>query len=452
MAQLDYACQQATGDTRPFGGLRVILAGDLFQLGPVRAGLCLSDAALEVSKSLYVGLLEDYNRLKRYKKDKISIPKPDDDRLRSGHPFHRGAELLTSAKWFHLNEQTRAKDDKQHTQTVERLGNGHSIRLAALEIYKKLSEEDIRQERWLRAPMITATNHERLLMTHHRSLQLAQFLGKKVVRWRSRVEKYNHPTAHEDVDDPAYFEYFLQSADAYLTANIFRKLGLVNALKVKMHSIVPADEEDLELLKKAEDGTLSGPICELSQPPAYINVEIPAESMELLPPATIRYLQTNNLQTADGAVVIPIAPFSGGNKKPVHVFPHDEPLDLKCDAWVLPHFPLEMAFAITVNKAEGQTFKEGVIVAISARANYNFSHAGFYVALSRVEDREDMRFLVSGMSEEQEREGLQYIEQLHPLPSIKALFDGFGGDWSPHNWQTKRYRSVNAVTSLARES
>ena len=451
IAQLDYGCRQATGiEDRPFGGLKVIFAGDLFQLGPVRAGLGLCDALLELSKRDHLRMVRDYNALQRYKKNKIDVIKPDDERFHPRHPFSEGASVFSEAKWFHLNEQTRAIDDPVHTKTVENLGTGGSLALSDLDIYQRLSQEDVKEEKWLRAPMITATNHERLLLTHKRSIELGKFLGKKVIRWRSNVIQSNSKTAHLETNDPAYFEYFLQSADAYLTANIHRKLGLVNALKVRMHSVVPADQFDKELLQKAENGTLEDDVCTLTNPPAYVNVEIPPATLRTLPRRAANYLAKNNLQVPGGGVVIPIATFTGGNRKPVQVFPLEQPLNLACDAWVLPHFPVEMAFAITVNKAEGQTLKDGVIVAISQRARFNFSHAALYVALSRVEKSVDMRLLVSGMTEEQKQDSLLYLEKLRPKPSVPALFTGYGGTWSESDWASNEYSSVNAVAHLTR--
>lgn len=48
-------------------------------------------------------------------------------------------------------------------------------------------------------------------------------------------------------------------------------------------------------------------------------------------------------------------------------------------------FPIKLAFAMTVHKAQGQTFdRVGVYLACSA-----FSHGQLYVALSRVKRREN---------------------------------------------------------------
>ena len=52
------------------------------------------------------------------------------------------------------------------------------------------------------------------------------------------------------------------------------------------------------------------------------------------------------------------------------------------------NFPLQPGYAITVDKAQGQTIKR-VILALSRRSNRlcQFDHASLYVALSRVKKR-----------------------------------------------------------------
>ena len=49
LAQLSWVCQQGTGNyEKPFGGIPAVLAGDLGQIGPVKAGLSLTEAAMKI--------------------------------------------------------------------------------------------------------------------------------------------------------------------------------------------------------------------------------------------------------------------------------------------------------------------------------------------------------------------------------------------------------------------
>ena len=56
--------------------------------------------------------------------------------------------------------------------------------------------------------------------------------------------------------------------------------------------------------------------------------------------------------------------------------------------WKRPQFPVQSAFAITINKAQGQTLKRvGVLLEDDV-----FTHEQLYVAASRVGDPEQLKF------------------------------------------------------------
>jgi hypothetical protein len=53
LAKFDKACQQALGNYVPFGGIPIILCGDLVQLEPVKAGLSLPAAIIEMCENVW---------------------------------------------------------------------------------------------------------------------------------------------------------------------------------------------------------------------------------------------------------------------------------------------------------------------------------------------------------------------------------------------------------------
>ena len=428
----------------------------------------MTDAVLEVSKHVHRNFVEDWNRTKHHKKDRVPILDEDDERLQPGHAFFKGAQIFSSAKWFELNEQVRAAEDEKHKETVLKQGKGESIALSDLEICPELSTKDLLEECWLRAPMIAATNHEKLLMTHHRCLQLSRFIDRPVIRWRSRVISCGTGEALWDETDPAHHECFLQSADACLTENVHKNLGLVNALKMRLHSLIPSTEEDCQTLLEAAKAGNGGRLFELQSPPKAVNVEVSLASLKKLPSRTKAALQQistvapnqprnarpcsaedgDTEQDSESFIVFPCGHCHVDPQKTMHVFPLEEPLNVCKDACVQHFFPIEMAFAIAVNKAEGQTLDDGVIVALSARGWFEFNHAGLHVGASRVKHRDKMRLLISGSTPAEKKRGLQHLEKLRPKPSIRAFFEGCGGEWKEDTWNTKEHCPLDALMWL----
>jgi hypothetical protein len=166
--------------------------------------------------------------------------------------------------------------------------------------------------------------------------------------------------------------------------------------------------------------------------------------LESLDDAVLRDLTRLSI-CGDGRIVIPIWPSNSQCRKEdsdsVGVFSLENPLDTRLDAHVEPHFPLESSLAITVNKSEGQTLDDGVILALSRRAFHNFTHAGLYVALTRVRERSDLRLFMAGA----DLDSLVYLEALKPSYSIGAFFRGYGRQWSLSDWLHNPFRHFSVT-------
>jgi hypothetical protein len=109
-------------------------------------------------------------------------------------------------------------------------------------------------------------------------------------------------------------------------------------------------------------------------------------------------------------------------------------------------FPLQAGFAITVDKAQGQTLDRVILVALSKREMrlVNFTYACFYVAMSRVRKRQHLRILLK--QEEnvvQEWMTLLYIHALRHEKSIHSFFLGFDKDRS--NWINDAWKAEKAI-------
>ena len=466
IANFEAGCRQATGINAPFGGIRVIFLGDLYQLGPVKAGMTLAQAVVQVSLHQHRNMVDAFNRGPRTNaasRKKIKLLPPDDKRLQPGHPFREGAMILRSARWFNFTKQERCHGDTAHTAFIVKLGTGGSITREDMQRYKHLSARDLEQEKWLRAPMISTMNHERLIYAHCRCLALAKYLDQPVIRWLANVRTKGPLDAVVGTDDPAYYEYFFASMKGYLSAGICKSLGLVNALGIRYHSIVPASMADRDKICAAcRRG--SSFLVTLDETPHCINVEIPPESLKDLPVGAADELRRISLNTDEDEsddeeekgvarlpsstkpkakkIIIPVIP-GASRSEPFRIFSLKEPLNRALDGKYRTHFPLEMNSVMTVNKAEGQTIIGGLILAVSKREKFDFRHNGVYVGMSRTESGDEVRLFLLGDTEWERQQSIEYLYKLQPDPAIKGLFAGFGGIPDPDNWTEREFSSVD---------
>ena len=70
----------------------------------------------------------------------------------------------------------------------------------------------------------------------------AKTFGKYVIRWPARHRKWEqapnskfHATVMQD--DGAFWEYYVQDADGFITDTVSKPLKMVNATRVRYHSL-----------------------------------------------------------------------------------------------------------------------------------------------------------------------------------------------------------------------
>ena len=457
IANFSATCQYVLDNhEQHFGGLHVLLIGDLSQMQPVKAGLSLTQAVSEVllndpNFELLISSLRNAGRsggLPPYhKKPRTQSSPPGCEKFCPDHPFSIGAKIMMDAKWFQMTQQIRASTDSAQRNLVSRFTSGEPIRPSDRAHIQELSQADLEKEEWLLAPMIVATNAERLLITYHRALSYARFRKFPVVRWlmklnstSSHEEQVNNP---EETPDPCAFEYFVQSALGYITEKINDSLGLVNAQSIVYHSLVPRSQSDWEkILASCNTHVVDIPVVTLDEEPQAIIVLIKNKVLATLSQEIQARLYRLSLSSSE--ILIPIAPTS--NNKYRNIISLDEPINAYRDLLAAPHFPLVMNFAMTVNKSEGQTLPR-VIIAMSKRPNFNFTYAGLNVGCTRVRHSADMRSFVCGESDGAKQITVAYIEKLKSDPSIEAYFAGFGS-FNPQTWTTREFDKHKAARKL----
>lgn len=104
---------------------------------------------------------------------------------------------------------------------------------------------------------------------------------------------------------------------------------------------------------------------------------------------------------------------------------------------VTARFPVELSFAITVNKAQGRTI-DNVILALSEKPTRisNMGLKELYVALSRVRKGSHIRLLLAGNNGFDMYNSILYVERLKRDAAVDAFFAGFhtADDWKTNNW------------------
>ena len=467
LAQLSHICQQALQNANePFGGIPVVLSGDFGQLGPVKAGDPLPKAVM----NLLLRHQESQSTKKpaRHRKGSLLQASKKNNEYEPDHPYTVGARLFQSAEFLEMTEQMRS-EDSEHTKVVEGMYYGKDVKLEPMiKIYKALHPSDFEEDPigWAEAPIIVRSNRERLSLTHDKAVHLAKLKNTVVIRWLTKHKHWAQKPAPEYQDqakrnDPCFFEYFVVEAPCYFNANVSKKLRLVNGLKTRYHSIVMKDEESNQWLQneiaEAQPGTvITLPFMDgvISVPAAVtVSVEVPAHKTKLL--KRFRHLFEEEVHDDDA----PAVPHQNHNNDKseqgsVHEGKEDPPLPpskflvpvtpqvgrdyLRCTVRggngyrasrikVRPRFPLEPGFAITVNKAQGQTMDK-VILALSYRplsAMMQFSYSGLYVALSRVRKSSDIRLLLPGNTHTEQFSGLLYLTDLKADPYHLSVIQGF---------------------------
>jgi len=466
LARKSALCKVISNDDRSFGGRRTNLYGDLTQLGPVKAGLSLTQAVLDIHASSFIRenivMPGRKNKVKRSQQPSQSIL-PRDTKHSKTHPYAIGVNLLTSARWFELNQQMRIKDDIAHQRIVEQLYHGLPVTQEDLKAtYKLLSSGDLTSVEWLEAAILVATNRERLTLIEERAKLFANYHGTHVIRWQREMKNWEQEPApafsSQAMDDPVCWEHFVPGAPGFLNQTVHKDLLMVNALQVRYHSI-RFDSDTQTLLEHQLLTTPLGDVIDMPRPPECVIVQ-------LLPPlghiqeAILDALHELSLERPkrdrNGDII------RRSNRILFPIFPHscswDQlPTVIRGGQCFLPSrarfrniFPLELAFSITVHKSQGRTL-DRVIVALSAcgvkKCQFEFSQ--LLVAMSRVTEGDHIRLLLTGKTEEDKWNSILYINQLKRDPSIAYFFCGFSRplsaspgdvnkDWCGDAWSANR--------------
>ena len=464
IARLDQVCQQVKNNyEEPFGGIPILLVGDFKQLPPVKAGLSLTQALFDLI-AVDMGHKSASRQGKGKKKQaepEIALPatnngiKLAEHKYGEIHPNRIGVKLLTQARWMELVKSERT-DDEEHDQNIQKLYGTNDMSVRDLEMYELLSKGDFahRDSPWLQASIICSTNRERYTLTHHAAKRFAAAKGRVVYRWMTGYSLWEGSPGEDApavYDDPCFYEYFVEGADGFITDKLNPDFCLVNATPVQYHSLCIEDAVDLANIQAALLHASPGYIITLSVPPVTVNVElfVHGKDRDMFDDYQREFLISRSICGRD-RVVIPIN--QGSNKVTERVVVHGG-ADFGCSRIkISQRFPLELAFAITVNKSQGRTIGY-VIIALSHNPaqGCNMGLQEIYVALSRVRDRGNIRLLLTGATPAEKRISLAYINTIRPDVTVDCFFAGFKNDGSKP-WTEVEWNRKVAYTKFLQES
>jgi hypothetical protein len=173
---VDLSLREFTGKDLPFGGFAVFFTGDYMQIKPVQ-GVSTPKAMMAMATTNAnsdSALLETYG---------------------VGSRNRAGCALLADFCCHKFETQQRAKNDAVHTAFINRMHSGESITMEDLQMYQLLSAKDMVSDDWRFAPIIVATNRERIDIITQQAPAFAKSQGIPVVRWPLAIKQWvNRPS------------------------------------------------------------------------------------------------------------------------------------------------------------------------------------------------------------------------------------------------------------------
>ena len=264
-------------------------------------------------------------------------------------------------------------------------------------------------------------------------------------------------------NDPAFWEIFVYGAPCYLSDTVSKNRKLCKGTRAKYYEIVLQDEEAYwefdEQAQKNNNGIIT-----LSRPPKAIELlfeskivisssediwdDITPEEESDSEDLDKDIKRTDNKCSNEDEPDSVIYPIQNSTKtlleKPIYVVPKSL-LIAPCRVTIKNFFPIHCGFAITVDKAQGQTF-DRVIVTLSERDHklMNFTYSCVYVGMSRVRESQHLRILLMDESNEVlQWHTLAYLSRLRKEESVDAFFAGFNKDRT--NWVYNKWNEEKAL-------
>ncbi len=392
LARIDLHLKAVFNGQYPFGGLDVILIGDMWQFPPVENAFqdraALYQAAVRVASG----------RTKR-------IP---------NKAYTEGAIQFMKFKMLILEGQERA--EQEYDDWLSKLrdkDNAQPIDSEWLKRLKILEAKDFQQNKgkidWTFTPTIVTGNYERREMIKHKMLQFGKKYEQPILTWICKMRNEHKLYTKPEPIIADYFkelrQYFVRGAEVVLTSRVhgLRKGTIGTYVGVAWED--PNDKLDWNILEP-------GQITEVKQPD-YIIIEIitdPKKKITKLIPVKTQIISFEDKRATRER--------RKRNKK-----------CKKAYRWMKQH-PTEITISKTYHKTQGGTY-ESIILSFNpctqpSKKIKNISITSLYVGLSRVHDFDGHRILPISKTD------LLKLTQLKHDPLLKLFFNNYDvdGNWN----------------------
>jgi hypothetical protein len=417
-------------DGELFGTLPVVLAGDNWQLGPVRA--------IAWYKTLCDNTLGNGS-------------------LRLGRTATaRGIEVLQAAKRMDLVRIMRSVNDQPFVDVQKGIRVRTAQEVEALpavlgrltQMLKRHQPSDVCtgsgwDAEWRFAPIGVLGNAERDLLNARQIEAFAKAFDLPLIKWRLPVNFTYNREDEEEVrildelyrHEPGLWGYFVEGAPGYMTKTICAPRKLVNGSPVLLRSLVFEGNVVPEAVSEALAGG-GFRVIELEEPPEYINVIVggaaTGDGVRLWHGVRLDDLSDciESLEGTDEQVV------------PIGIGKHEEDKLYLTSMYAAQHaYPytvpagmghaVSLAFAVTDFKLQGRTLPRLILSVGTNRGGMPMRLSKLYVLISRVQAASGLRMLPGVPGGDWDRV-LKRLTLLLPDPDLLTWENGYdeNGYWS----------------------
>ena len=395
LAKINFYLQQALGDDYLFGGVSILLIGDMYQFPPVEPYL-RNPSLYQAAVMLALGLPAN------------AFP---------NNAYKVGAQIFTRFRLVILDGQARSS--KQFTEWLNQLRNPkveYPVTDEWLSKINILSIKDFENKKanWTDIPIVVSGNAERYKFIKEKIEKFAFKHRQPVLCWNCPVRvangQYKAPSFDpEDVYDQL-IKYFVRGAKCVLTESLENKLGLGKGSEGIMLDAVwkaEADAVDINALPV-------GKITRVSQPD-YLVIKFDDDQSD----GRFICLQPKTASFED---------IYGKTRK------------------MLAH-ECELSASVTFHKMQGKTVP-AVILSLNSTSNisrkiYPISLPSLYVGCSRVHDFQHLRALPLSSKDR------EYLKNLKWNPYLRLFFQNFDdtGRWKTNGLWKHRIKFLNSIKS-----
>ena len=133
----------------------------------------------------------------------------------------------------------------------------------------------------------------------------AKLTGSVAIRWKADARFWEgKPQAEDHIEeaeeDDAFFEWFVQGINGYISDNISKRGKLINGTFVKYHSLCLSDVDQMAFHHRLSNA-VPGDVITLEHPPLSINVSIIGEET-----SKQKIEAWEDLSLVPGEVVLPL--------------------------------------------------------------------------------------------------------------------------------------------------